>query len=199
QKTHPEIEVFKHREGGFEGILVAQIVGLLCHGQLRVAAAQDQGSPARPQQPGHEAQQGRFSRTVGAGDEECLAQPDRKAHTGKTLPATPDAGKVPCLKPHHTHAPRHPRVSCPNVSRPSVSCPSVSARCLAKKSLVKIMFTLLRSVDCLERREKRPYKPGLSAFISITARGRRDRRQWGDTGGILPRLSALRSDGKRPI
>src|SRR5262245_57956475 len=81
-------------------------------------------------------------------------------------------------------------------SHPRASLPSVSAR-HGRKTLVKIVFTLLTSVDCLERRKKRPYKPGLSAFISTTARGRRDRRQWGDTGGILPRSYALRSDGKR--
>jgi aconitate hydratase A / 2-methylisocitrate dehydratase len=68
--------------------------------------------------------------------------------------------------------------------------PKVSARRHGKKSLVKIMFTLLTSIDCLERRKERPYKPGLSAFIFDRTRTSRPatvgRYRWYTTALVRP-------------
>ena len=52
------------------------------------------------------------------------------------------------------------------------------------------MFTLLTSIDCLEQRKKRPYKPGLSAFIFDRTRTSRPatvgRYRWYTTALVRP-------------
>src|SRR4029079_8403837 len=50
---------------------------------------------------------------------------------------------------------------------------------------------LWSSVDDLEWRKKRPYKPQQSALMLQNPRGRRDRRQWATPGNVLPRPSAF--------
>ena len=49
---------------------------------------------------GYQAQEGGLSRPVGTGNEKRLAALDRKAKSGKYLPAAPDAGEIGRQKPH---------------------------------------------------------------------------------------------------
>ena len=81
-------EVFRDRQGRLQRVLVAEIVGLLGEGQLRVAAGRAPAAPpADPDQAGDHAQQRGFAGAVAAGDQQRLAAGDRKTKPGKDLAA----------------------------------------------------------------------------------------------------------------
>jgi hypothetical protein len=58
EKIAPEDEVLLDRERWFEGILVADIVGLFSYGEFRVAAVENEPALAWADEPGHDAEKG---------------------------------------------------------------------------------------------------------------------------------------------
>src|SRR5262249_6580372 len=166
EKMRPEVEVLLHRQRRLEGVLVAKIVGLLADGELPITALELEPPLLRPHQARDQAKQGGLAHAIGAGDQQRFAPADRKAQTAEDLTAPPDASEVGPDEPHHLPPPRPRRRG-----GKSRRCKLTAVRPPLATSLVRTgsekipdsMPMLLASVDFLEWRKKRPYKPSSRA------------------------------------
>ena len=66
-KTLPEIQIFQDGQSGLNGILMAEIVGLLLRQFLRLAILQADRTFSKGNEPGEGAQERRFADAVGTG------------------------------------------------------------------------------------------------------------------------------------
>src|ERR1700720_4554402 len=145
---------------------MAEIVGLLADGQLQITAAEFKPALLRSHQARHQAKQGGFAHAIGAGHQQCIARANGKAQAAEDLAAPPDAGEVGPDEPHHRPPPgARPRRG-HNFRRDPTAGRAPSAACRVRTGGGKIPDSMpmsLASVDFLERRKKRPYKPSSRA------------------------------------
>jgi hypothetical protein len=106
----PELEVLQHRQGRFEGVAMAEIVGLLGERRLRRATAQLQPAMGRLQQPGDQPQQGGLPGAISAGDRQRLAAADGKIDPLEHLAPAPHAAKIVGRQADHHDPP--PALAC---------------------------------------------------------------------------------------
>ena len=163
--------------------------------ELRVAALQRQPAAARAAtRPATSRSSDDLPAPFGPVTSERLAGADREAQARKHLPAAPDAGKVGARsrirRPGHRSAGGTARDRPGPLRRPQ-----------AHRKLRHLRCILLRRIDFLEPRKKRPYKPDRPALDYRTPRGCRDRRR-----GALPvvqyrssRCLSTRLDGNRHL
>src|SRR5262249_43943257 len=190
EKVRPEVEILPHRQRWFQCVLVAEIVGLLADGELPTTPLEREPPLLWPHQARDQAKRGGFAAAVGAGHQQRFARADRKAQSAEALPAPPNAGKVGPDEPHHLATPGA-RGRC----APDPRCNPTAIRAPLAPSLVRTgsgkipdsMPMSLASVDFLEWRKKRPYKPSSRADYQ-PALGSRP-----GTGEALPVVSYRRA------
>ena len=100
QKIPPEFKVFPHRERGFHGVAMAEVVRLFRQGQFVIAAFKLKRASRQRQQPGDHPQQGGFSRAVDAGDGEGMARRHLDVEVREYIAAAPHAFQTAPRKPH---------------------------------------------------------------------------------------------------
>src|SRR5437773_376940 len=91
EKLRPEAEILARAERTFERILMAEIVGLLGQGPLRVAPCKLESSRRGPQQPGDDAQQRGFAGAVGAQHQHRLGRAHAEMNVREHFLAAADA------------------------------------------------------------------------------------------------------------
>src|SRR5215469_2734871 len=161
EETRPEIEVFPYRERRLQCVLMAEIVRLLADGELQITAVELEPSLLRPHQARDQAKQRGFAHAIGAGHQQGLARANGKAQAAEDLAAPPDAGKVGPDEPHHLPTPG--ALGCrrnPAAGRAALAAGWVPT---GSGKIPDSMPMSLASVDFLERRKKRPYKPSSRA------------------------------------
>ena len=79
---------------------MAEIVGLLPDGELRIAALEAKGAAGAGHKAGHQPQQRGFADPVGAQHHQGFAGCDRKAQAREDLAAAPEAGEIRPQKAH---------------------------------------------------------------------------------------------------
>ena len=85
----PEFEIFARGERALQRVGMTEIMGLLANFALFLAALKREGARRQRQQPADGAQQARFARAIGAGDDQSLALRNRERQVAKT-----DAGRL---------------------------------------------------------------------------------------------------------
>ena len=79
QKLRPKGQILAHRQRRFQGVEMAEIMGLLADSELRIAPLKRQPPACHEHQPRHQAQQRRLPRPVGPADDQRLPGVDGKA------------------------------------------------------------------------------------------------------------------------
>ena len=157
QETAPEREIFLHRQRRLQRVQMAEIVRLLADGELRVAAFERDPAARQRHQPG---------------DQRAAARICRPRWVRSPASASPAA----TLKPKPDKTSRPPRIQARSDAtkphrqafrRPIRASPAVRGR---PRKTGHFLSVLLTSVDFLEPRKKRPYKPGRSALTSSNPR-----------------------------
>src|SRR5262245_16020332 len=143
-------------------------MGLLADGEFGIGALERDPALLRPEQAADQAQQRGFAGRVGAGHEHRLARPKREAQGPEDGPAAPDAGEIGGRESHQL---------CPGASGrdraakpPPAPAPPASPRARGRRAKSPVSVAMwLTSVDFLERRKKRPYKPIVPRSLSPRA------------------------------
>src|SRR4051812_16191938 len=106
---------------------MAQIMGLLRDGSLRVGVHQRQSATCQPDQARDHPQKRGFARAIASADDESLSAADRKPKRRKHLAAAANASKAASFKPHRRPS-RRPDMSATQSPASSYSRLSSRAR-----------------------------------------------------------------------